>query len=86
MRQKDLDQLAEIIETVREYADPVELPGIEAVVGQVIRTVSYGNRGTLDFRNMEALLERIKAEQRDDDEGLKSERAARAARGQVGWV
>lgn len=61
MRQKDLDQLHDIIRNELEHVDPVELPGFETVVGQVIKTVAYGNAGTLDFTAMRALLEEIKA-------------------------
>lgn len=64
MRQKDLDQLHDIVEKELEHVDAVELPGMELVVGQVIKSVSYSNNGALDFTAMRALLERLKEMQR----------------------
>jgi hypothetical protein len=61
VRQKDVDQIAEIAEREIDLADPIELAGMEMLLGAIRRTVAYGNSGPLDFIRLDQQIERCKS-------------------------
>jgi hypothetical protein len=58
VRQKDVDQIAEIAEREITFADPVELAGMQMLLGAIRRTVAYGNSGPLDFTRFDEQVKR----------------------------
>ena len=59
MRQKDIDQLADIWANEVRTLDPIEAPGMEVAIGQVVRTLKYAQafNANLDFTRLEALVQ-----------------------------
>lgn len=60
MRQKDLDQLVDIAKKEIDFADPVELSGMEMLLGAVRKTVAYSNAGTLTFEGLDEQIKRCR--------------------------
>jgi hypothetical protein len=68
MRQKDLDQLADIWTTEVRDADTCEMPGLEVAIGSVVRTVKYARAfdANLDVTRLEELTAWLKRMQSED--------------------
>ncbi len=66
MRQKDIDQLAEIWVNEVRFAAPIELPGLEVAIGQVVKTVGYSQafNANLDLTALQALVDECIERQR----------------------
>jgi len=65
MRQKDVNQLAAIWAIEVRDADVVELPGLEAAIGSVIRPLRYASNPAhpLDLSPLETLVRMLRERQ-----------------------